>query len=511
MKKQAAFNGVVVLTVALIVVKILSALYRVPYQNILGDAGLYAYQQIYPIVALGVVLSSNAIPSALTQILDGRPANRTTFRRLTVTIELIGITCGVVLFLSAAQVAHWMGDPQLTPMLHAASASFLVVGLLGLLRGHFQSQHQMVYPAYSQVIEQLIRVGMIGVVIVCFIHQDISIYTAGTWAICASTAGFIGSTMYLWWRSDIKTEVTTQTMSIPWRQFFVAMTIFAVSHLIVILWQVVDSFTIVNMLRSGAGYAFKDAIMQKGIYDRGASFIQMGLIVTTTFCFVLVPLLTDTKRRGELDEMNSYANASLKITIVISSASGVGLMNLLPNLNRVFFESNVLTGTLTVYMLTVICVSLMMMYMAMLEIYARFRLIIGAVIVGLVSKLILNIVLIPQVEMLGASLATVLSLVIAVLVLHYGVVRCYQLNHLKLFYGKLALALLVMTISVQLCQWLIHTTSRLGSLIELLVATVVGVLAIGWLLVRLAILDGEEWVHLPFGDKMYNWKRGRKR
>ena len=56
-----------ILTLALIIVKILSAIYRVPYQNVLGDAGLYAYQQIYPIVALGMILSMNAIPSAVTQ------------------------------------------------------------------------------------------------------------------------------------------------------------------------------------------------------------------------------------------------------------------------------------------------------------------------------------------------------------------------------------------------------------------------------------------------------------
>ncbi|MQH18584.1 polysaccharide biosynthesis protein, partial [Escherichia coli] len=52
MKQKEAFNGVVVLTAALIVIKILSAVYRIPYQNILGDTGLYAYQQVYPIVAL---------------------------------------------------------------------------------------------------------------------------------------------------------------------------------------------------------------------------------------------------------------------------------------------------------------------------------------------------------------------------------------------------------------------------------------------------------------------------
>ena len=36
--------------------------------------------------------------------------------------------------------------------------------------------------------------------------------------------------------------------------------------------------------------------------------------------------------------MNRYANASLKITIVISTAAGIGLINLLPVMNRVFLK-----------------------------------------------------------------------------------------------------------------------------------------------------------------------------
>ena len=58
--------------------------------------------------------------------------------------------------------------------------------------------------------------------------------------------------------------------------------------------------------------------MQK-IYDRGASFIQMGLIITTTFSFVLIPLLTEAIEQRNQIKMNRYANASLKITILISS------------------------------------------------------------------------------------------------------------------------------------------------------------------------------------------------
>lgn len=175
---------------------------------------------------------------------------------------------------------------------------------------------------------------------------------------------------------------------------FISISIFALSQLIVILWQVVDSFTIIRLLQH-SGIAFKEAIIQKGIYDRGASFIQMGLIVTTTFSFVLIPLLTQAIREHNQIHMNRYANASIKITVVISTAASIGLINLLPLMNVVFFKSNHLTLTLSVYMFTVICVSLIMMNISLLQVQTSIRPIIMGVIIGILSKIILNVILIP--------------------------------------------------------------------------------------------------------------------
>lgn len=50
-QSKPIFNSVLLLTGTMVIVKILSAIYRVPYQNVLGDEGLYAYQQVYPLVA----------------------------------------------------------------------------------------------------------------------------------------------------------------------------------------------------------------------------------------------------------------------------------------------------------------------------------------------------------------------------------------------------------------------------------------------------------------------------
>ncbi|MDN8848315.1 oligosaccharide flippase family protein, partial [Staphylococcus aureus] len=91
------------------VVKVLSAIYRVPYQNILGDEGLYAYQQVYPIVALGVILTMNAIPSAVTQIF-GSEGNLKQYMHVMMRIQLISTVFFLILLLCAKWVALLMGD-----------------------------------------------------------------------------------------------------------------------------------------------------------------------------------------------------------------------------------------------------------------------------------------------------------------------------------------------------------------------------------------------------------------
>ena len=101
---KTAFNGVIILTLALIIVKVLSAIYRVPYQNVLGDQGLYAYQQVYPIVALGMILSMNAIPSAVTQVL-GVNSSISTYSKVMLRLQYVGFAIFVVIFICAHPIA----------------------------------------------------------------------------------------------------------------------------------------------------------------------------------------------------------------------------------------------------------------------------------------------------------------------------------------------------------------------------------------------------------------------
>ncbi len=50
----------------------------------------------------------------------------------------------------------------------------------------------------------------------------------------------------------------------------------------------------------------------------------------------------------------------------------------------------------------------------------------------------------------------------------------------------------------------------LGGLFELLIGALLGVVGVIAVTIMLDILSEEEWMHLPFGDKVYRMKKGRK-
>ena len=70
-----------------------------------------------------------------------------------------------------------------------ASFSFILIGVLGVLRGFYQLKQVMTIPAISQVIEQVVRVSLIIVAIIMFSMKHWSIYQAGAF-ILASSIGF---------------------------------------------------------------------------------------------------------------------------------------------------------------------------------------------------------------------------------------------------------------------------------------------------------------------------------
>lgn len=492
--KNPAFNSVIILTITMLIVKILSAIYRVPYQNILGDTGLYAYQQVYPIIAIVSVLSLNAIPSVISQ----SHYEKSFIRKLYKHITWISILVLVVILICSDIIANLMGDPMLSTMLRASSLVLLPFPAVAMIRGKLQMNHAMKEIAYSQVIDQVLRVSIILLSIGLFVWMDLSVYQSGALSIFGSFVGLLGACIYLMWQNKRQTIDYRGNNIGSYRSFITLIVFYSLSYLIMILWQLVDSFTVINQLKTLM--SLEEARALKGIYDRGASLIQMGLIVTTSFSLVLIPLLSECKQRRDLSQMNSYANSALKITIVFSSAAAIGLMNLIQPFNMFLFKSVAGYEALFIYMLAIIFVSLIIMYTAMLQIFEDYRIQLWGIGLGLAVKIILNLLLISFFHIKGAALASVTGLFVYAYVLHIGVVRRYEIAF-QSFLIKWGITLLVMSVLIQI-EMMIDFNTRIGALSVALIGVITGGIIVLYAMIKWKIITQEEWHHLPFGSVM---------
>ncbi|TDM07228.1 polysaccharide biosynthesis protein [Macrococcus lamae] len=492
-KNEGVFNTVIVLTVTMLAVKILSAVYRVPYQNILGDAGLYAYQQVYPVVAIVSVLSLNAIPSVVSQQQDINFP-----RKLFKVLQVISLIMMLVLLVFSDAITGFMGDVRLSSMFRTAALVLLPFSFIAIIRGKLQADNDMRTIAISQVVDQLLRVGTILLAIWMF-TRGFSIYDSGMLSIFGSFLGITGAWIYLKFGRRLKITGSGHLTGEEFRQFFILTLFYSLSYLIMILWQVVDSFTVLNGLKH-AGVAIEEGRVLKGIYDRGSSLIQMGLIVTTSFSLVLIPLLAVSRNNKDYTAMNDYARSALKITIIFSSAAAVGLMSLIRPFNLFLFEDMRETATLAIYMLSIIFVSLIIMYTAMLQVTEDYHIQGLGVTAGLMVKIILNLVLVVRLGIFGAAAATVIGLAVYALVLHSSIRKRYTLG-IRSFSIKWVIVLALMSASLQLVC-LIPAETRVVALVVSLIGVSIGVMIVATALIKWRLLTKQEWSYLPFGDKV---------
>src|SRR5699024_7553724 len=67
-KGSNLLKAALILTLAAFISKVLSALYRIPLQNLTGDLGFYVYQQIYPFIGMIMILSLYGFPAAISKL-----------------------------------------------------------------------------------------------------------------------------------------------------------------------------------------------------------------------------------------------------------------------------------------------------------------------------------------------------------------------------------------------------------------------------------------------------------
>ena len=116
---QSFVKGAAILGAAAFISKLLGVFYRIPYQNMTGDEGLYIYQQVYPLYSTLLVLATAGFPIAVSKLVSERLALGDTygakrvFRLSSTVLTATGVFFFCILFFGAEIIAEWMGNPDM--------------------------------------------------------------------------------------------------------------------------------------------------------------------------------------------------------------------------------------------------------------------------------------------------------------------------------------------------------------------------------------------------------------
>ena len=147
-------KGAIILSGASFIAKILSAMYRIPFENMVGNLGFYVYQQVYPIYAIGMTFSLSGFPVFISKIIaeqDDMESKYQISKRIFNVLAVLAILCFLFLQLGSTQIAEAMGDTKLKVIIRSVSWMFLLMPFLSVGRGFYQGIFNMTPTAVSQL------------------------------------------------------------------------------------------------------------------------------------------------------------------------------------------------------------------------------------------------------------------------------------------------------------------------------------------------------------------------
>ncbi|WHY00820.1 polysaccharide biosynthesis protein [Neobacillus sp. DY30] len=525
-QSKALFRGAFILAVAALVTKILSAVYRIPFQNIVDDVGFYIYQQVYPFYGLAMVLATTGFPVVISKLYaeQKEKGDHEKIRVLLfvsfIILQLFGIICFLILYFGAGHIASWMNDEKLSILLRVVSIVFLLFPITSILRGYYQGKGDMIPTALSQVGEQLIRVFTILILAYVLTELGYSLYLVGGGAMFGSITGSMVSAIilftFLWIRKEWGMIAPRKGMLLDYfpeagmivkKLTYQGLTI-CISGMLMIFIQMADALNLYSLLTEN-GYEKEMAKRIKGIFDRGQPLIQLGTIVAASMSLSLVPLITSARIQKDVSFLQDKIQLAVRIAVVIGVGASFGLWAIIEPANIMLFENNSGSAVLGMLSFVILLSSIITTLIAIMQGLGSLLFPAAAVLATLPLKYVLNHFLVPVFGTMGAAYATIITLFFACCLLYIKFKKMQPIELLSFHFLRTVLAA-ALTMVLLLKGFLAITNmitipveiQRIMAAIQALGGALSGGFVFLFIIIRGGVFKEKELTLFPFGSKL---------
>lgn len=402
-KKQSIVEGGVILTLAVVVVKLVGAVYKIPTFGLIGEDGVGFYNTAYNLYLTIYSLAVTGFPVAVSKIVASLAAEgryRDVRKLVKVTrwaFGILGVVSSLALALLARPYAQMVDNPRAYYCVLMVAPSLLFSCLMSVQRGYNQGMQNMAPTAISQVIEVLFKAGVgyglayltkarlsaefaasgtvfgeacatagaadvaIAALTSAAVIVGVSVSTFAGWAYLAIRKAFKGDGIYA---AQIVHSPRARSAKYLLKQIGIFVLPIALSSVTVTITGLIDNMSVLNRLGVvtetglGALYASHGGWLEQaekavedipnylyGVYGTAISIFNLVPSLTGSFGMSALPHVTSAWQLKNRKAVKLGVESTLRLTALIAAPAGFGISFLASPIAQLLYGARMPVGS----------------------------------------------------------------------------------------------------------------------------------------------------------------------
>ncbi len=349
-QRQGFLEGVFILAAAGFFSRFLGFFYRILLPRLIGAEAVGLYQYVYPIYTTILVISMSGIPLAISKLVAEKIASghqASAFRIFILARRMsivLGLFFALFLVLLAGPLSIFI-DPMIFYALLAITPAIFFVSIMATYRGFFQGMQTMLPTAFSQALEQLLR--MITILLLSYFLLPYGIEWAAAGATFGAVTGSLGGLsllLFLSWKK--RKEITEFRLKdaverVPSRDVYKRIIALALpvtfGALVLPLMEFVDVMIVPRRLHSiGIDLSHSRELFAM-LTGMAMVLVHFPTLFTISLSTGLVPSISGYYTQGDMEQIRLRTATSFRMAIIITLPASVGLFLLAEPISTVIF------------------------------------------------------------------------------------------------------------------------------------------------------------------------------
>ncbi len=318
--KRAFLTGTLLLTGTGFLCRVLGFFYRIFLSRTIGAEGLGMFNMIHPVYGICFALCAGSIQTALSQLIASQVSRgRTIFRcglciSMTMAFALGCLICQSTDFLASRVLM----EPQAAPYLPLMGISVPFAAFHACINGYYYGMQKARIPAFSQVVEQVVRMTLVFFIAHAWISQGnkITVHLAVIGHLIGEAAAAIFALLCMIlvppqpgshrsFDNLIPTSASLMTLALPLMG----------NRLVLNLLSSAEAIWIPSRLQM-SGLSNSDAFAVYGVLTGMAlPFILFPSAITNSMAVLLLPGVAQAQANGQNHQINTSISISLRYSM----------------------------------------------------------------------------------------------------------------------------------------------------------------------------------------------------